>query len=258
MLNVDYVIVGRELGTVQLGFYMLAFNLSSFPWNMLSTAVRPVAVPGFARYQHDQEQLVAVFRRWFHMLMVATVPICALLGTLALPLITVVYGAKWQDAAPVLVFLAALGGLRVAIDFCYDLFVAVGESRLLMRIQAVWLLALIPALTIGAREDGLRGVGIAHAAVATLLIVPAYLLALRRRHGIPVRSVLSSAARPLLGGAAAVLVGIAVGSLLDSSWSQLLGAGAAMMLVYVVVGVSRRELRAYPRQLLGRRAAAAA
>jgi hypothetical protein len=53
-------------------------------------------------------------------------------------------------------------------------------------------------------------------------------------------------------------VGIAVRSLLDSSWSQLLGAGAAMMLVYVVVGVSRRELRAYPRQLLGRRAATAA
>ena len=48
MLNVDYLVVGRELGTVALGYYALAFNLSSFPWNMLSTAVRPIAVPAFA------------------------------------------------------------------------------------------------------------------------------------------------------------------------------------------------------------------
>ena len=162
MLNVDNIIVGRQLGTVALGFYALAFNLSSFPWNMLSTAVRPVAVPGFARFQHDGPRLREVFLRWFHLLMSATVPICTLLGVLALPVVTVVYGAKWRPAASALVFLAALGGLRVAIDFCYDLFVATGESKILVRIQALWLVVLVPALTIGAETDGIRGVGIAH------------------------------------------------------------------------------------------------
>ena len=30
-LNVDYVVVGRQLGTTALGLYLLAFNLSSWP-----------------------------------------------------------------------------------------------------------------------------------------------------------------------------------------------------------------------------------
>jgi PST family polysaccharide transporter len=254
MLNVDYVVVGRELGTVQLGFYMLAFNLSSFAWNLLSTAVRPVAVPGFARFQHDRAQLTAVFLRWFHLLMVPTVPICALLGTLALPLITVVYGEQWEDAAPVLVFLAALGGLRVAIDFCYDLFVAVGDSRILVRIQALWVVVLVPALTIGARVDGLRGVGIGHAAVAALVIAPTYLAALQRRRGIPFRAVLARLRRPAAGGLAAVATGIAIAVLVEPAWLCLTLGAAGMLAVYTVVGVAPRELREYARRLLGRTA----
>ena len=45
-LNIDYVIVGRLLGTTALGLYLLVFNLSSWPSNLLSIAVRRVAIPG--------------------------------------------------------------------------------------------------------------------------------------------------------------------------------------------------------------------
>ena len=251
-LNVDYIVVGHELGTVQLGLYTLAFNLSSFPWNLLSTAIRPIAVPGFARSQHDRPRLIAMFGRWLHMLMVVAVPACSALATLAVPLIFVVYGAKWGAAAPVLVFLAVLGGLRVAFDFCYDLFVAVGETRVLVRIQALWLVALIPALTIGARQDGLQGVGIGHVVVALGIIAPVYLFELRRRRGIPVRTVLAALARPALGGLAAVVTGAVVIRLVEPEWLQLVAGGAAMLAVYGLVGVSPRELREYPRLFLGR------
>ena len=49
MLNIDYVVVGAVLGPVALGFYLLAFNLSSWPVNLVSAPVRRVAVPAFAR-----------------------------------------------------------------------------------------------------------------------------------------------------------------------------------------------------------------
>ncbi|MGZ8761760.1 MAG: lipopolysaccharide biosynthesis protein [Acidimicrobiia bacterium] len=249
MLNVDYLVVGRELGTVALGYYALAFNLSSFPWNMLSTAVRPIAVPAFARFQHDGERLREVFLRWFHLLMTATIPVCTLLGVLALPLVTIVYGSKWRPAASVLVFLAALGGLRVAIDFCYDLFVAVGESRILLYIQGLWLIALIPALTYGARHDGIRGVGIAHVVVAGGIIVPVYLLALHRRHQLRPRSVLASVARPMLGGFLAALAGTALMSLAGSDLGELVAGSIGIVVVYSLVGISLRELRELPKML---------
>jgi O-antigen/teichoic acid export membrane protein len=249
MLNVDYLVVGRELGTVALGYYALAFNLSSFPWNLLSTAVRPIAVPAFARFQHDNIRLREVFLRWFHLLMSATVPICTLLGVLALPLVTVVYGSKWRPAASALVFLAALGGLRVAIDFCYDLFVAVGESRALVYIQGLWLVALVPALTIGARHDGIQGVGIAHVVVAAGIIAPVYLFALRRRHGLRPLAVIGAVARPLVGGFFAAAAGVAVMSRFSTDIGELAAGGIAILVVYGIVGISVRELRSLPRML---------
>lgn len=246
MLNVDYLVVGRELGTIALGYYALAFNLSSFPWNMLSTAVRPIAVPAFARFQNDGTRLREIFLRWFHLLMSATVPVCTLLGVLALPLVTMVYGSKWEPAASALVFLAALGGLRVAIDFGYDLFVAVGESRVLVYIQGLWLLCLIPALTIGARSDGIRGVGIAHVAIAGGIIVPVYLFALHRRQGLRPRAVLGAPARPLLGGFLGAVAGVVLMSLFGSDLGQLVAGGLGIVVVYAIVGISVRELRLLP------------
>jgi PST family polysaccharide transporter len=150
------------------------------------------------------------------------------------------------------VFLAALGGLRVAIDFCYDLFVAVGDSRSLVRIQALWVVVLVPALTIGARVDGLRGVGIGHAAVAALVIAPTYLAALQRRRGIPFRAVLARLRRPAAGGLAAVATGIAIAVLVEPAWLCLTLGAAGMLAAYAVVGVAPRELREYARRLLGR------
>ena len=142
-------------------------------------------------------------------------------------------------------------GLRVAIDFCYDLFVAVGESRILVYIQGLWLVALIPALTYGARHDGIRGVGIAHVVVAAGIIVPVYLFALRRRHRLRPRSVSASVTRPLLGGFLAALAGVALMSLAGSDLGELLAGGLGIVVVYGLVGISLRELRALPK-LLGR------
>ena len=60
-MNVDYVVVGRQLGTTALGLYLLAFNLSSWPSNLLSIAVRRVAIPGFARLAGDRAELEQAF-----------------------------------------------------------------------------------------------------------------------------------------------------------------------------------------------------
>ena len=52
--NVDNVIVGHMLGATALGFYALAWNLSSWPVAMFSLPVRSVAPALFSRLQHDR------------------------------------------------------------------------------------------------------------------------------------------------------------------------------------------------------------
>ncbi len=201
VLNVDYVVVSRVLGATALGVYVLAFNLSSWPVKMFSQSVRSVSLPAFARLRHRPEQLEEVFTRSLSQLLSLALPIGALLAALALPAVRFVYGDRWSGAARALVWLAVLGGLRVAFELTYDLIVALGHSSAVFRVQILWLVALVPALAIGAHVGGIDGVGVGHLVVALGVVTPAYLALLRGR-GIGLRRVASAVVRPLLGATA--------------------------------------------------------
>src|SRR5688572_18299736 len=54
VMNADYIIVGNALGAVALGFYLMAFNISSWVPGIVSTAVRYVSVAGFARLSEKE------------------------------------------------------------------------------------------------------------------------------------------------------------------------------------------------------------
>jgi O-antigen/teichoic acid export membrane protein len=241
VLNVANVVVGAELGPVELGFYALAFNLASWPVAMFSLAVRRVAMAGFARVAHDRVALEDSFARSVALLLGVTLPVCALQSVLAEPLIHVVYGAKWAPAADVLRWLAVLAAARVVAELTYDLLVAVAHSRAIFAVQGLWLVALLPALLVGARLDGVRGVAMAQAAVACAVVLPAFLIALRRA-GVRTSAGLRHTGRPILATAALVAVVLAFGSVVDGDLSQLLLLSAAGAAVGGVILLPLRRL----------------
>ncbi|MFI5496965.1 lipopolysaccharide biosynthesis protein [Actinoplanes sp. NPDC051859] len=229
LMNVDYIVVGRLLGPEALGLYLLAFNLSSWPVSILSVAVARVSVPAFARLQHDPGELRAAFCRSLTLILAPTTLAAALLAVFALPATRFVYGPGWAAAAGALTFLAVLGAVRVAMQLAADVLTAAGKARLTLFIQGGWILALVPALTVGALQGGLRGAAIAHVVVALGVAVPLYLAALGTL-AIRPRDVLRAARRPLAAGAAAVAVALVVLRLVDGDLVTLLAgslAGAA-------------------------------
>jgi PST family polysaccharide transporter len=205
VLNVDYVVVGSILGPVALGFYLLAFNLSSWPVNMFSTAVRRVALAGFARIGDDRAALQDGFARALALLLGITLPVCALLAVLAGPVVRVVYGSQWAHAADALRWLAVLAASRVAFELAYDVLVARARSRAVFIAQGLWLATLAPALVVGAHVDGIRGVAVGHALVAVAVVTPVFVAALARA-GVTSRAALRYTARPALATAGLVAV----------------------------------------------------
>jgi O-antigen/teichoic acid export membrane protein len=241
MLNVDSIIIGSVLGPVALGFYSMAFNLSSWPVNVFSVVVRRVALAGFSRLADDPVRLRDGFVNSMALLMAVTLPVCVLLGVLAEPLVRFVYGDKWAPAAVALQWLAVLGAVRVAAELAYDLLVAVGRSRATMWLQAVWTLSLVPALAIGARLDGVGGVGLGHALVAGLLITPAYAVAVRRS-GVPLRALAAGLARPVAAGAAVAVVAAGSLVLVPGTFAQLAVAGVLEFAVWAALIAPMRHL----------------
>jgi len=234
LMNVDYIVVGRVLGPAELGLYLLAFNLSSWPVSILSVAVARVSVPAFARLQHDPGALRAAFGRSLVLIMAPTTLVAALLAVFALPTTRFVYGPTWAAAAGALSFLAILGGLRVGMQLAADLLTAAGKARLTLLIQGGWIIALLPALAVGAMHGGIRGAAIAHVAVALCIAVPLYLVALVTL-GITPLDVLRSVLRPMAAGAAAVVVAIGAARLVDGDVATLVVGGLAGTAAFAVV-----------------------
>lgn len=242
VVNVDTMVVGSTLGGVALGFYVLAFNMSGWPVRVISEAARRVSFAGFSRLADSPQALAQGFSRALGVLVTGTVPLCVLLGGLAGPVVQLVYGSKWLPAANALPWLMALGLIRIGCELAYDCLVAVGRRRSLILVQGLWVVALVPALIVGARLGGIVGVSQGHVLVATVLVVPVFLHALGRA-GISLAHIARACAWPFLGGAVMTLVILAAKWLVGDGALALFVIGTAALASYVVcVLPSRRFL----------------
>jgi O-antigen/teichoic acid export membrane protein len=226
--NVDNVIVGHMLGATALGFYVLAWNLSSWPVTMFSLPVRSVAPALFSRLQHDRTAMHTGFLSGLGLLACVTLPVCLLMSGSSVPLVGFAYGSKWAPAAPVLVWLAGVGALRILFELSYDYFVVLAKSRVVFTVQLAWLIALIPALIVGVRVDGVRGAAIAGLVVAGGVVLPWYLIELHKA-GIRLRAIMAKVWMPLLGGAAVGLSAADLAGLLTNNLTVLLLGGVVSL-----------------------------
>jgi PST family polysaccharide transporter len=239
--NVDKIAIGALTDEVTLGLYLMAFNQSSLPLQVFSEAARRVSLAGFSRLRHDPVQLEQSLARGAGLLMAATIPVCALLACYAEPALSFVYGEKWVPAAQALQILAVLGLVRVVLFIGYDLLVALDGNRVLLGLQAVWLAVMVPSLLVGTRLDGIRGACLALLGVATLVVLPAFIIVLERR-GVRLWSTFVACRRPLIGGAIVVASAFGVRSVVDGSFAQLAIGGLVAVALYLPVVYPMRAL----------------
>ncbi|MPY95488.1 MAG: oligosaccharide flippase family protein, partial [Acidimicrobiia bacterium] len=234
ILNTDYVIVNRYLGTAVAGAYFLAFNISNWPMTLISFSMRRTAVAGFARLQGDPAAIQRAFVGAATLLISATLPMALLIGLLAPEVLTVAYGPKWAIGATALRFLAGISVVRLFYSLCIELLAALGHTTGIFLVQVAWWLALIAGMWWGAVHHGLVGVGVAQFAAALGVAMPV-LFWLLHSHQVRPSQLLPRLARPLLGGMALAVVVFAVRAAFDASVARLLIGGAAGVAAYAVV-----------------------
>jgi O-antigen/teichoic acid export membrane protein len=238
--NLDQLVVGRMLGATTLGFYVLAANLAAWPVAIFSRPVRSVAPAAFARLQHDGTAMRASFLSAAGLLGAVTLPVCLCIGGSAIPLIGFVYGTRWLPAAHVLMWLALLAALTIFFELVYDYLVVLCRTRVVFTVQMVWLLALIPALIVGAGIAGMVGVGAAEVAVAACVILPWYLHELRKV-GIRRRTLGACLWLPITGAAVAGLAAVGAGRVAPDYLTSLAVSGVAGL---AIVGLLAARMRA--------------
>lgn len=207
-LNVDYTVIGHLRGAERLGAYLLAFNVSSWPYAILSASINGVSMPAFsAAGREGLQRRIEVTTQTVAAL---AFPAAALIAVLSGPLVRALYGDTWGAAAGALAILAPYGALFLITLVLGNALVGMGRSGTLLALQVVWLVTLLPVMIGLVHVAGIRGAAIAHLLVCAGIAWPAYLLLARRTVGIAPRAVLSSVLGPLvLAAVAAAAAGLA-------------------------------------------------
>jgi lipopolysaccharide exporter len=199
--NVDYALIGRFMGPLMLGTYVLAFNAASWPSSLLGGALGAVAVSAFSRVRHDHQRLAVAITDGVRAVVLIAAPMSALEMVLARPLVLTLYGPHWSAAAEPLAILTLYGIISIVCMLFSQMLAALGQSKFILIVQLVWLTALIPAMVVGIHADGIVGAASAHIIVIVPIVLPCYLIALKRATGIRIGA-LAKASLPAIVAAA--------------------------------------------------------
>lgn len=203
--SLDYVIVGRMIGSVELGIYTLAYRIPEMLVMSLLWVVATVAFPTFSALQTDPASVRRAFLGTTRYVSLIVAPMSIGLALTADPLVRVVWGEQWIDAIPVLRLLAVYVLIRSIGYHVGGIYKAMGKPRVLVGLGLLSLVVLLPSLLIGSLF-GLVGVAIGHVVAAfirTLIRLVAAQRLLRLRWSSILRETIPALA------ASAVLVAVA-------------------------------------------------
>jgi len=176
--NVDYLLVGRMLGSTALGFYGMAWDLLRFVPDRLYKVAGRVTVPAFCRMQHQPEQLRNAYLSFLSYMCRLIVPPLVCIAVAAPELLRQIYGPQWIPAAiplRILSFGIITIGLRAGMGAVYY---ALGRPVFDMYLHAVRF-ALIAIAVIVSASSGLLWVCAAVSAVEGVCSVIGQLAACR-------------------------------------------------------------------------------
>lgn len=229
-LNVDNIILARMTNVTSLGFYVLAFNIASWPMTALGQVVRSISLPYFARMKDSADHLTSVVAlAW-----AGALPAGALLAVMSTPLIHTLYGSKWLPSAPVLATLGIYGSLRVLFDLFAGYLYAKGRSTAVLHIQILSTVTLIASMVFATGRYGVIGAGWAHVAVAVAVVLPSYTFVLRRM-GLNVRHLVRAAAWPTMLAIPPIGAALLATTLLTDALARLVVGSALGGVIYVAL-----------------------
>ena len=239
--NLDTLLIGRLTSASALGLYNRAYLLARLPLYKFATSVSKVLFPSFSQLQLEPKRLGNAYLLTISLAGAFIFPIAFGMSAASRELISVLLGAQWTEAIPVLQILALAMPASLLTHFsgiaCEAL--AVLKEKLILQVSYVAVLALLFWL---AQGYGLVGFATA-LGVAELVRHLAYIVLTRRVLGLSTRAIFQAYAPPLLSGiiTGAAIYGVAfLGHTLELPLLLVLGAevvaGACCLLLAFAFG----------------------
>lgn len=179
----DTLIVGKFLGTSDLGLYRTGWLLATIAFGAVLNPLLPILYPAFTRLRDDPRVLVANFRRATRVVISLSLPMGVGLYLLGPDVATVLFGRNWEGLGVVLSVIGLMHGFAWLTGINPELYRAMGRPDVNSKLLFCTLLYYLPVYIIAAQS----GLGtFVHARLGVAIIaVPLHVYITRRVLRVP-------------------------------------------------------------------------
>jgi len=161
MGNLDYLLIGKLLGSVVLGYYSFAFIITNTVRDQIVTIINKVAYPIYASMQDNKKDMLDLFLKIVALNNLVVYPVILGIFLFFEFLIPIFFGHKWDNAIPLVKILSVAVLIQMLNNSHTMLFRAAGAVRVEFGLQLLKTICFyIPLISLGAYYHGAQGAAI--------------------------------------------------------------------------------------------------
>jgi O-antigen/teichoic acid export membrane protein len=108
----DDMLLGKMLGVTTLGFYQMAFVISSTPTTEISHVISAVMFPAYSKLQNDLQLMKIAFLNVLRLTSMVSFFLSGMIIFFHTEIVYLLFGPKWLPMAPAISVLCICGGIR--------------------------------------------------------------------------------------------------------------------------------------------------
>ncbi|KQM82790.1 lipopolysaccharide biosynthesis protein [Agromyces sp. Leaf222] len=172
--NADNVIIGQQMGPAALGQYSRAYALYLLPMQQLNGTLGRVALPVLSKLQDDGDRYRRYIRGALMIIGYLTIPVYAVAAAVSQPLIAILLGPGWEQAAT-LFSLLAIAGIAQSIGSVLGwLYITLGRAHRQLVYYLVTRPMVIAGYFLGLWWAGVEGLALVYGLLTMVLLVPGF------------------------------------------------------------------------------------
>lgn len=169
--KLDYVLIGRGLGSTRLGAYHIGQQITTMSTGDVIGPASRAMFPAFALFSDDPARLRASYRRAQAVVLAVALPIGFGVSALAPEIVRLLVGPRWGEAVPVIRFLAPLIALQTLGAGVTSVALAAGRTRALFVRTTIILIVRGTLMFVGYHLGGFFGIIYARIASGTFFLI---------------------------------------------------------------------------------------
>ena len=171
--NADNFLIGKFLSSSALGVYSLAYSIMLYPLQNISRVLLRILFPAFSHIQDDNEKFKKAYLRTIFFIALVSFPVMVGLIVTADTLVSLLFGYKWENLAIILMILAPVGILQSIGTTNGSIYMAKGNTRLLLKV-GIWSTIVTIIFFIGGIFFGVEGVALSYLLSNLVLFYPVF------------------------------------------------------------------------------------